>query len=470
MDPIESSSSPFAAQSTKLSASLQRNSMETITTEAEQRNPDPSNTINIQSGGSLDTRTKKPLLPTPNQTPRRSDQSAADTLLVIFQSDSSHSEAFTSDRSNSPKTTPRLGLLNLASDLLPVITETGPPTISSKTPHIPSVLTAVDDILSEIDMDTVRPLDLIMTLESDRLLVTGWNALSAMDTLPLGFAPTTTAAPLVETLPAPEKYIDVFIPTGWSSPNQEGSLDQAATAAPTQAVDVLSRNWQRASVTRTPAKPLITPLFSNYNQVVYNGGSLSTITKEESVLIASSTPSVLNQGDGGRLPPPSSTPSPRSRNLSKTKEICDSGSSRTTPARPIEKNKTTSTSIYMVPEKPAVPTHAPTVPHGPEWRPSTTTTLDTATSSVDTDSILDQLQRAQSISRQSMGVATGTVSAGIAVFILTFVLHHFVYRWVSRQRAGVIQIRREPNTNTGLRIELPHRSQNPEVSYFSDSS
>lgn len=125
----------------------------------------------------------------------------------------------------------------------------------------------------------------------------------------------------------------------------------------------------------------------------------------------------------------------------------------------------------MVPEKSAVPTDTPTAPHGPEGRPSTTTTSDTATSTVGTDSILDQLQRAQLISRQNVGVATGAVSAGIAFFILAFVLHRFVYRWVGRRRTGVIRIGREPNTNTNLRIEsLPRRSQNPEVSYFSDGS
>jgi hypothetical protein len=205
--------------------------MKTITTEAEQHDPDLLNTMNIQSGGSPDTRTDKRLIPIPGQTPRPSDRSAADTLPVTFQSDPSRSEALTSDGKDSPMTTTRLGLLNLASDLLPIVTETGPPAIGSEYPHIPSVLTTVDDMLSEIDMDTVRPLDLIMTPGSDRSLVTGWNALSATNTLPLRFAPTTTAASLVATLPAPEKYIDVSIPISWSSPNQEDSLDQEAGSA-----------------------------------------------------------------------------------------------------------------------------------------------------------------------------------------------------------------------------------------------
>jgi hypothetical protein len=124
----------------------------------------------------------------------------------------------------------------------------------------------------------------------------------------------------------------------------------------------------------------------------------------------------------------------------------------------------------MVSEKPAVPTDTLTVPHRSERRPSTTTTPDTATSSVDIDSLLDQLHRARIISRQNVGIVTGTVFAGAAVFILTCVLHRFVYRWVSTRRTGVIRISREPNTNTDLRTELPHRFQNPEVSYFSDSS
>ncbi|KAL2825801.1 hypothetical protein BDW59DRAFT_172167 [Aspergillus cavernicola] len=468
MDTIESSSSSFSVLSTESSASLQLNSMKTITTEAEQHDPDVLNTMNIQSGGSPETCTDKPLIPIPGQTSRSSDRSAADTLLVTFQSDPSHSEAFTSDGKDSPKTTTCLGLLNLASDLLPIVTETGPPAIGSESPHIPSVLTTVDDMLSEIDMDTVRPLDLIMTLG-------------------------TTAASLVATLPASVKYIDVSIPTGWSSPNQEDSLDQEAgsaahikplqaqgsdqslstsytthrlshqqpaMAAPTQAVNVSSGNWQRVSVTRTPAKPLSTPL-----------GSLSTITEGESVLIASSMPSVLNQDDGGRLLPPSSTPSSQSRNFAKTEEICNSGLSGTRPARLMEENRLTSKSVNMAPEKPAVTINTPTVPHLPEWRPSVTTTSDTMTSSVNTNSLLDQLQRARLISRQNVGIATGMVFAGAAVFILTCVLHCLAYWWVSRQRTGMIWIGREPNTNTGSRIELPpRRPQNPEVSYFSDSS
>lgn len=133
--------------------------MEAITTEAEQHNPSLSNTMNIQRGDSPDTRINKPLIPTPDQAPRSSDRSAADTLSVIFQSDPTRSEAFTSNGRDSLTTIPSPGLLNLPLDLPPIISETGPPTINSEAPPIPSVLTAVDDILSEIDIDTVSPLD-----------------------------------------------------------------------------------------------------------------------------------------------------------------------------------------------------------------------------------------------------------------------------------------------------------------------
>lgn len=145
--------------------------MEMIATDAEQHNPDFLNTINIQSGGSPDTRIDKPLILIPGQTLRQSNWSAADALPVTFQSDPSCLEAFTSNRRDSLKTTPYLGLLNLASDLLLIITETGLPTISSKAPYIPSVLIAVDDMLLGIDMDTVRLLDLIIILELDYLLI-----------------------------------------------------------------------------------------------------------------------------------------------------------------------------------------------------------------------------------------------------------------------------------------------------------
>ena len=478
--------------------------MEIITTAAEQHNPDLSNSMNIQSGSSPDTRTNKPLIPTPKQTPRPSDRSATNILPVSFQSDPSRPKAFTGDVRDGPATTTSLGLLNLPSDLLPLITETRPPAISSKALTIPSMLTGVDDMLSKIDIDTVSSLDWIMTPESDRPLVTSWNALSETDSLPLGLAPTTTAESLAETLSTPETHIIVSIPTGGSSHNHEDSVDQKSRSAahmvplqaqgsyqslstpythqlsyhqpasltPTQAIDTSSRGWQKVSVTRTPAKPLITPLFSSHVQMVYNGGSLNAITKGETVLVSSTIPTSLNKHDGGGLfLPPTNTPSSRSRKLAKTEEICDSGSSGTTPAKPTKEDRTTSTSLNMVPENPEITEGAPRTPNGPDQRPSTTTTPDTATRSVDTDSMFDQLRRGQPITRQSVAVSAGATSAGIAVFILTFVLHRFVYRWVGRRRTGVIWIGREPNANRGSRIELLQRmSQNPEVSYFSDGS
>ncbi|KAL5042407.1 hypothetical protein BDW71DRAFT_200617 [Aspergillus fruticulosus] len=226
--------------------------------------------------------------------------------------------------------TSSLGLLNLPS-LLPIVTETVPPTISSKALPIPSILTGVDNLLSEIDMNTVSPLDWVMAPEPDRPLITSWNALPEMGTHPLSFAPTTTATSLAGNLPTPETNIIVSIPTGWSSGsqislNQEVPLqaqgsdqtlstsyteiniivsistdthrlshEQPAMAAPTSAVDKSSRSWKKVSVTRAPAKPLITPPFPSYNQMVYNGGSLSTITEGETVPVSSPTPPVPNQ-------------------------------------------------------------------------------------------------------------------------------------------------------------------------------
>ena len=300
--------------------------MEIITTAAEQHNPDLSNSMNIQSGSSPDTRTNKPLIPTPEQTPRPSHRSSTNILPVSFQSDPSRPEASTADERDSPATTTKLGLLNLPSDLLPIVTETGPPAISSKALTIASVPTGVDDMLSEIDMDTVSSLDWIMAPESDRPLITSWNALSETDTLPLGLRPTTAAASLAETLRIPETHIIVSIPTGRSSHNQEDNIDresgsaahivpletqgsyqslstsythqlsyqQPASLTPTQAVDTSSRSWHKVSVTRTPAKPLITPLFSGHDQMVNNGGSMNAITEGETVLISSTTPTALN--------------------------------------------------------------------------------------------------------------------------------------------------------------------------------
>ncbi|KAI9368791.1 hypothetical protein BJX61DRAFT_536970 [Aspergillus egyptiacus] len=233
-------------------------------------------------------------------------------------------------------------------------------------------------------------LTVTITLESDQSLVTSGNAYSATGTLPLGFTPTTTAA---KTLPAPEKNITLSISAGWSSSNKEDSLDQEA-------------------------------------------GSATHIGPGETVLISSSAPLVLNQDNRGRLVLPlSSTPSSQSRNLAKTEEISDSRLSRITPARLIIENRLILISTD-IPEKPEMPL--------------VTATSNTLTSSVKTGSILDQLQRAQPISRKSVGIATGIVS---------------------RQRTGVIWIGHETTTNTGIYIELlPRRSQNPEVSYFSDGS
>ncbi|OJZ80316.1 hypothetical protein ASPFODRAFT_38323 [Aspergillus luchuensis CBS 106.47] len=77
-------------------------------------------------------------------------------------------------------------------------------------------------------MDTVRPSDWIMTPQSDHPLLPSWNALSETDTLPPVLAPTTTAAAQAEPLAAPKTSMNVSIPTGWSSPNQEDKLDQEA--------------------------------------------------------------------------------------------------------------------------------------------------------------------------------------------------------------------------------------------------
>ena len=57
-------------------------------------------------------------------------------------------------------------------DLLPIITETRLPAISSKALIILSILIGVDNILLEIDINTVSSLDWIIALESDRLLIT----------------------------------------------------------------------------------------------------------------------------------------------------------------------------------------------------------------------------------------------------------------------------------------------------------
>lgn len=250
------------------------------------------------------------------------------------------------------------------------------------------------------------------------------------------------------------------------------SHQQPATAAPPPAVDALSRSWQRVSVTRAPANPHNTRLLSSYNQVVHTGGSLSAKTEGETVLVTSSAPPNFYHDGGGRLIlPPSSTPSPRSRDLAMTEELCDAGSSGTTTARAMKENGKTAMSISTYAGNSEFTTGTPTASDVPDRSPSTTTTSDTATTPVDTDSMFDQLRRAQPISRQSVVVLAGAASAGTAIFILTFVLHRCVHRWASRRRTGVIWVGRESNANAGSYIELLScKSRNPEVSYFSGGS
>lgn len=115
-----------------------------------------------------------------------------------------------------------LSLLNLPSDLLPIVTETVPPTMSSAALTISSVLAGVDNLLSETDMNTVSLLDWVTALEPDHPLITMWDALPGMGTCSLDFTPATS---LAETLTTPKINIIVSIPTGWSSANQGLSLN-----------------------------------------------------------------------------------------------------------------------------------------------------------------------------------------------------------------------------------------------------
>lgn len=143
---------------------------------------------------------------------------------------------------------------------------------------------------------------------------------------------------------------------------------------------------------RTPAKPLITPLFSDYDQsMVYNGGSLSAITKGGTVLLSSSVPPVLNQGNGGRVVLPLSSMQPsQSRNLAKTRLYNTRLSGRTT-ARPMKESRKTITLISTVTKNLEIIIGPPTAPGGPDQRPSITMTSATATRPVDTDSMFNQL-------------------------------------------------------------------------------
>lgn len=498
---IESSSSLFPGQPVGSSAPPQSVPMKTTMPNAEQHK---QYTIGIMSDTLPSTRINTPLIPTqtPARTRRPVNPSAADMFPAPFQSYLSPSEVSTGDDGmDSPTITTSFGIMSEPANMLPAVTETGPPTINFKgfkTFAIPSILTEADKMLLGSKVNTVSSLGWIVSVKSDRSLLTGWNAYET-DTHPIGFNPATTPSPLAEALPTPEANIFTSIPAAGVSFNQKAaspayieplqeedsspahstshtrrlSHPQSITSTPTQAIEFSSRSWRNsAPIIKTQTKPLITPLPSGQEAGNYSEEPLKVATERQTVPTGVPTPTFVNEyGEDDLVLLPSNTPPPRSSNSAKTGGVNNPGSGTATPARPMYDGRMTPESIHMVSENPLGTTGMCTTPDGPDQRPSTTTTSETPTSSVDNDSVFDQLRRAQPVSRQSLRISAGVSSAGTAIFILTFVLHRFVYRWADRRRTGVIWIGREQSANSELRIELlPRMSHEPEVSYFSDGS
>ncbi|KAI9040189.1 uncharacterized protein KD926_008512 [Aspergillus affinis] len=423
---------------------------------AEQHKQD---TIGIMSDTLPSTRIN---IPIPARTRRPINPSAANIFPAPFQSCLSPSEVSTGDDGiDSPIITTSFGILSEPADILHAVTETGPPTINFKgfkTFAIPSILTEADKTLLGSNMNTVSSLGWIVSLKSDRSLLTGWNAYET-DTYPLGFNPATTPAPLTEALPTPEANIITSIPADGVSFNQKAgspayikplqaedsspahstshtrrlSHPQPTTSTPTQAVEFSSKSWRNnAPIIKTHTKSLITPLPSGQEDGNYSGEPLKVATERRTVPTGIPTPTFVNEhGEGDLVLLPSNTPPPRSSNSAKTEGLNNPGSSTTRPARPMYDDRMTPESIHIVSESPVSTTGMCTTPDGPDQRPSTTTTAsETPPRSVDNDSVFDQLRRAQPVSKQNLKISAGVSSAGTAIFILTFVLHRFVYRWV----------------------------------------
>ncbi|GLA55943.1 hypothetical protein AnigIFM63604_003291 [Aspergillus niger] len=146
---IERSVSNVTVQATASSAPLQRSSTETGIMGAEEHKPHPSSTMNSQSGDLSDLQLIEASIPIP-ESPSPSDPRVTNNTPTLFQSDPGRSEESAVGGWDSPMSTSSLGLLNSPSDIYPLVTETVPPTTSSKALAIPSALTGVGDLLSDI--------------------------------------------------------------------------------------------------------------------------------------------------------------------------------------------------------------------------------------------------------------------------------------------------------------------------------
>lgn len=60
--------------------------------------------------------------------------------------------------------------------------------------------------------------------------------------------------------------------------------------------------------------------------------------------------------------------------------------------------------------------------------------------SIQSDLVVDSLCRARTIPVRSLGVSVSTVVGGTIIFLLIFILHRPIYRWICRRRTGVIWI------------------------------
>ncbi|OJZ79676.1 hypothetical protein ASPFODRAFT_213168 [Aspergillus luchuensis CBS 106.47] len=109
------------------------------------------------------------------------------------------------------------------------------------------------------------------------------------------------------------------------------------------------------------------------------------------------------------------------------------------------------------------------VSNSPSRTPKSTNTA-TATS-IHSGSVIDGLRRAQTIPRRSLGMSVSAAVGGTTIFLLIFVLHRPIYRWICRRRTGVIWIGHASDASRSHHT-APRSPpmQYPEISHFSDDS
>ncbi|OJZ88801.1 hypothetical protein ASPFODRAFT_130591 [Aspergillus luchuensis CBS 106.47] len=263
---------------------------------------------------------------------------------------------------------------------------------------------------------------------------------------------------------------------GWDSPAQSTStccthetLPQYQSHSHAMASETLKATPisypQPVLIMPTYTKPLDTPL-SSARVLLYHSGEQPTGTNEKENHIGHNDP---DHSDGLSedclLQYTISAPSP-SRDDNRL-----TGSDNPQPSTTFDSSPMTSVTTWS---EAGFMDHLTTsmtlnVSNGPSRTPKSTNTATTI--SVYSGSVIDGLRRAQTIPRRSLGMSVSAAVGGTTIFLLIFVLHRPIYRWICRRRMGVIWIGHASAASRSHYTELPlPNMQYPEMSHFSDDS